>query len=53
MKTQTKPAANKLMTRFDNELKNLLTSDLKLFMAKNPFLMSNKQAIIQQQLSVA
>jgi hypothetical protein len=53
MKTQTKPAVNKLMTRFDNELKNLLTSDLKLFMAKNPFLISNKQAMIQQELSVA
>ena len=53
MKTQTKPAASKLMTRFDNELKSLLTNDLKLFMAKNPFLMSNKQAMIQQELSVA
>ena len=53
MKTLTKPAANKLMTRFDNELKSLLTNDLKLFMAKNPFIMSNKQAIIQQELSVA
>ncbi len=53
MKTQTKSSGSKLMTRFDNELKNLLTSDLKLFMAKNPFIMSNKQAIMQQTLSVA
>ena len=53
MKTYKKPAASKLLTRFDNELKNLLTNDLKLFMAKNPFLMLKKQAMEQSTLSVA
>ena len=53
MKTYKKPAASKLLTRFDNELKNLLTNDLKLFMAKNPFLMLKKQAMVQSTLSVA
>ena len=53
MKTYNKPVVSKLLIRFDNELKNILTKDLKSFMAKNPFLISNKQAIIQQELSVA
>lgn len=41
------------MTRFDNELKNILANDLKLFTIKNPFLMRNKQANVQNTLSVA
>jgi|HubBroStandDraft_4_1064222.scaffolds.fasta_scaffold557284_1 hypothetical protein len=53
MKTQNTPPVSRLLIRFDNELKNILTKDLKSFMAKNPFLLSNKQAIIQQELSVA
>jgi hypothetical protein len=53
MKTYKRPAASKLLTRFDNELKNLLTNDLKSFMAKNPFLVSKKQAAAQQMLAVA
>jgi hypothetical protein len=53
MKTYKKPAASKLLTRFDNELKNLLMDDLKSFMAKNPFLARRKQAMAQQSLSVA
>jgi hypothetical protein len=53
MKTYKKPAASKLLAKFDTELMSLLTSDLKLFMARNPFLMSKKQAIMQSTLSVA
>ena len=53
MKTYNKPATSKLVKRFDNELKELLSNDLKAFMAKHPFLARNKQAIIQPTLSVA
>jgi hypothetical protein len=53
MKTLRTPTAMKLTARFDYELKNILINDLKLFMAKNPFLTSNKQAIVQRTLSVA
>ncbi|HEY8784208.1 MAG TPA: hypothetical protein VIM16_21445 [Mucilaginibacter sp.] len=53
MKTHRKAAVSRLTIRFDNELKNILTNDLKLFMARNPFLTRNKQAIVQQTLSVA
>ena len=53
MKTFNKPAASKLLTKFDNELKNLLANDLREFMAKNPFLRSKKQAMMQPTLSVA
>jgi hypothetical protein len=48
MKTYNKPAASKLLMHFDKELKNVLMKDLKSFRAKNPLLMSNKQAAIQQ-----
>ncbi|MDB5006905.1 MAG: hypothetical protein JWQ84_370 [Mucilaginibacter sp.] len=53
MKTYKKPAASKLLIRFDNELKNLLANDLKSFMERNPFLASKKQAMAQHTLSVA
>jgi hypothetical protein len=53
MKTHKNSVASKLSTRFDKELRNLLTSDLKLFMAKNQFLLSKKQAMVQSALSVA
>jgi len=53
MKTNNKPAVSKLLIRFDNELKNLLSKDLELFMEKNPFLMSKKQAMMRSNLSVA
>ncbi|MDP9046911.1 MAG: hypothetical protein M3N14_02160 [Bacteroidota bacterium] len=52
MKTYTKPAASKLLIRFDNELKELLINDLRSFMKRNPFLNSNKQAT-SHTLSVA
>ena len=52
MKTYNKPAASKLLVRFDNELKNILMNDLKSFMDRNQFL-SNKQANAQSNLSVA
>ncbi len=35
MKTYNKPAASKLLKRFDNELKQLLMEDLKVFRGKN------------------
>ena len=53
MKTYKKPATSKLVARFDNELKNIITGDLKAFMEKNPFFRSNKQAIVRHTLSVA
>jgi len=53
MKTPNKPATHKLSIKFDKELKNLLSKDLKLFMAKNPFLLTNKQVVAQEALSVA
>jgi hypothetical protein len=53
MKTYNQPAVNKLLTRFDNELKTLITKDLKSFMIKNQFLARNKQAAIQATLSIA
>jgi hypothetical protein len=53
MKTYKKSAPSKLLAKFDVELMNLLTNDLKLFMARNPFLMSKKQAMVQSTLSVA
>ena len=37
MKIITKPAASKLVKKIDNELKDILTNDLKSFTAKNPF----------------
>jgi hypothetical protein len=52
MKNFKRPSASKLLIRFDNELKELLTTDLKSFMEKNPFLSSNKQAT-RPTLSVA
>lgn len=53
MKAYNKPAASKLLTKFDNELKDLLANDLLEFMKKNPFVRSKKQAMMQPTLSVA
>ena len=47
MKTYNKPAASKLLKRFDNELKQLLMEDLKAFRAKNQ--QRNNQPAIQLQ----
>ena len=47
MKTYKKPAASKLLTRFDNELRNLLMEDLKFFKEKNQF-KGNNQAAVQK-----
>lgn len=52
MKTYKKPATSKLLIRFDNELKNLLTEDLRAFREKSQF-MNNNQQTEQQQLSAA
>ena len=53
IKAQYKPAKSKLVTRFDNELKNLLMEDLKAFIKRNQFTLSNKQKVAQQQLIAA
>ena len=47
MKTYKKPAASKILTRFDNELRNLLMEDLKVFKEKNQF-KGNNQAAVQK-----
>ena len=47
MKTYKKPAASKILTRFDNELRNLLMEDLKIFKEKNQF-KGNNQATVQK-----
>jgi hypothetical protein len=46
MKTYTKTATSKLVTRFDNELKNLLIESLKSFRERKQFSTSNKQAAL-------
>ena len=48
MKTDKKPATSKLLTRFDNELKNLLMEDLKAFKARTQFILSNNQPAQQK-----
>lgn len=53
MKTmKTTKKAMKLMSRFDAELKNILTGELAAFSARNRFL-SRRQQDNQQNLSVA
>lgn len=47
MKTIKQPAASKLVARFDNELRNLLMEDLKVFREKNQF-KNNNQAAVQK-----
>ena len=47
MKTVKQPATSKLVTRFDNELRNLLMEDLKYFREKNQF-KGNNQAAVQK-----
>jgi hypothetical protein len=48
MKTlQQKPATSKLLIRYDNELKNLLMADLKVFKERGRFT-SNNQSATQQ-----
>jgi len=53
MKTYNKPSTSKLVSRFDNELRNILMEDLKAFREKNKFVTSNKQAVAQQSLTAA
>lgn len=47
MKNVKQPAASKLVARFDNELRNLLMEDLKVFKKKNQF-KGNNQATVQK-----
>jgi hypothetical protein len=49
MKTYKKPATSKLLTRFDNELKNMLMEDLKAFKVRTQFISSNNRSAKQQQ----
>jgi hypothetical protein len=53
MKPLKKPASKKLLTKFDMELKDILLNDLKSFVAKNPFILSNPQAMGQKTLYIA
>ena len=53
MKTYNRTAPSKLLIRFDNELKNLLSNDLLLFLEKNRFSISKTRAVIPSTLSVA
>jgi hypothetical protein len=48
MKTFKKTSANRLLTRFDNELKTLLVNDLNNVRSiKTPFLHGTQQARLQ------
>jgi hypothetical protein len=53
MKASQKPSTSKLVTRFDNALKNILMEDLKSFKAKHQFMHINKKEAVQQSLSAA
>ncbi|WP_183567023.1 hypothetical protein [Mucilaginibacter sp. SP1R1] len=53
MKTYKTPSTSKLVARFDTELKNLLSEDLKNFRAKNKIMNINQQPSAQQTLSAA
>jgi hypothetical protein len=54
MKTYSKPSISKLVTRFDNELKNMLLEDLKnVRSAKNQLIDTIKQSINTKGLSAA
>jgi len=54
MKSYTKSSTNKLVDRFDNELKVLLLNDLSnLRSIKHQFLHSNSQGRTRTRLSVA
>ncbi|MBD1392985.1 hypothetical protein [Mucilaginibacter glaciei] len=53
MKTYTPTTTSKLVKRFDDDLKSLLTEDLKYFRERNQFSTSNKQAVTNQQLKAA
>ena len=54
MKTYNKPSISKLVTRFDNELKNMLLEDLKnVRSAKNQLIDTIKQSINAKGLSAA
>lgn len=46
MKTiKQQPATNKLVARFDNELRKLLMEDLKVFREKSQFKSNNQPAV--------
>ncbi|HTH82116.1 MAG TPA: hypothetical protein VL490_04235 [Mucilaginibacter sp.] len=44
MKTYNKPATSKLLSRFDNELKNILMADLKALKEKGQFTSNHQSA---------
>jgi len=52
MEIFSKPSTSKLVTGFDNQLKNMLLEDLKAFMAKIKFITSNIQASATQSLPI-
>ena len=54
MKSYTKTSTNKLVDRFDTELRTLLLNDLgSIKGVKNQFINRNNQARIRTRLSVA
>jgi hypothetical protein len=53
MKILRNTTATRLLNRFDNELKNILLNDLRVFASQNSFLLSKQQAIRRSTLSVA
>jgi hypothetical protein len=53
MKVIKNTAATKLLNRFDKELRNLLTNDLRLFADNNIFSISTKRVTVQPTLYVA
>ncbi|NOW96240.1 hypothetical protein [Mucilaginibacter sp. SG564] len=53
MKNYKTPSASKLITRFDNQLLDILLEDLRNFRAKNRFKQSNQQTATRQTLSAA
>ncbi|WP_166091216.1 hypothetical protein [Mucilaginibacter inviolabilis] len=53
MKNYKTPSASKLITRFENQLLEILLEDLRNFRARNRFKQSNQQKAAQQTLSAA
>jgi hypothetical protein len=53
MKTYNKARIVKFGEYFDNELKRILSDEIKAFTQKSAFLLSNKQAIVPHLPTVA
>lgn len=53
MKNHKTPSASKLITRFENQLLDILLEDFRNFRVKNSFKQNKQQAAAQQTLSAA